>query len=225
MIREYHYMDCMKGMPEYPDNHFDWAIVDPQYGIKESAYRANSRGKLTTTTDYPDIIWDLEPPGPEYFKELFRVSKQQIIWGINYFDVQVGSGRIFWDKVNGDVNFSDGELAYCSAHHSTRMFRFMWAGMRQGVGGNGARMQGNKKLNEKRIHPTQKPVQLYKWICRNYLKPGQIILDTHVGSGSSLIAYEEYGCLYVGYENALAHYKDSTDRIKEFRRNPKLALV
>ena len=163
-------LDCMdkeRGMPSYPDKHFDLAIVDPPYGIKESAHRNISRSKLAATKNYKKEFWDFGTPPKEYFNELFRVSKNQIIWGINYFvsekSLDIGSGRIFWDKVNGDLIFSDGEIAYSSFHRSTRLFQFMWYGM----------LQGNMMNKEERIHPTQKPIALYKWLLSKYAKEGE----------------------------------------------------
>lgn len=219
---EYILGDCMDpefGLPSFPDNHFAVAIVDPPYGINEGAHRAKSRTKLCKTQNYPSVVWDQDVPPQEYFDELFRVSRNQIIWGINYF---VGSrqlldhpGRIFWDKVKPNNDFSDGELAYCSFHNRIRQLEYMWNGMNQGHSlKHGRKQQGNKKLNEKRIHPTQKPVLLYRWILQEYAKPGDLILDTHVGSGSSLIACELDGFSYVGYELSKQHYNDSKRRIK-----------
>lgn len=212
-------MDLMTGLPSYPDQFFNVAIVDPPYGINEGAHRAKARTKLAKTKDYPAIVWDQEIPSQEYFDELFRVSKHQIIWGVNYF---TGSrklpdhpGRIFWDKVTPDNDFSDGELAYCSFHNRIRQVEYMWNGMQQGKSiRHGRIQQGNKKLNEKRIHPTQKPVLLYRWLLREYAKPGDLILDTHAGSGSSLIACEIEGFDYVAFEIDGTHYTDSKRRIK-----------
>ena len=153
------------------------------------------------------------------FDELFRISKNQIIFGCNYFDYPFGSGRIVWDKCNGSSSFSDCELAYTSFHDSVRLFRYMWNGMIQGKSiSEGHIQQGNKKLNEKRIHPTQKPVNLYRWLVQRYLKPGQLVLDTHVGSGSSLIAFEEYGLQYIGYEIDKNYYDLASLRVESTRK-------
>lgn len=217
-LNKLYLMDCMKGMKEFPNKYFDLAIVDPPYGIKESAHRNISRIKLAKTKMYKKEFWDSEIPKQEYFDEVLRISKNQIIFGINYFvskrTLNIGSGRIFWDKCNGDSDFSDGEIAYSSFHHSTRMFRFKWSGMMQGIGGNGSRMQGDKSKNEKRIHPTQKPVQIYKWILNRYATPDMKIIDTHVGSGSSIIAFEDFGCEWIGFEIDEDSYKDATRRIE-----------
>ena len=117
------------------------------------------------------------------------MCRHYIVWGCNYFDYQFATGRIVWDKCNGNSSFSDCEIAATNLFSSVRMFRYMWSGMMQGKSiTEGDTMQGNKSLNEKRIHPTQKPVALYDWIFKNYAEPGQKILDTHLGSGSSRIA-------------------------------------
>ena len=158
-------------------------------------------------------------PGKEYFDELLRVSKNQIIWGVNYFDYSFGSGRIVWDKVNGQSSFSDCELAYCSLHDSTRLFRYMWNGMMQGKSiSEGHIQQGNKKLNEIRIHPTQKPINLYRWLVQKYARKGDKILDTHVGSASSLIAFEEAGFEYVGFEKDPIMFEKAKNRLEEYKR-------
>ncbi|OOF48165.1 DNA modification methylase [Rodentibacter genomosp. 1] len=195
--------DCIEGMKTYPDKHFDLAIVDPPYfsGPERRQFYGKKISPIGVQRLYARTdTWNL--PTEEYFNELFRVSKHQIIWGVNYFNnYSFGSGRIIWDKVNGKSTFSDCEIAYCSLHNSVRQFRYMWNGMLQGKSiEEGHIARGNKKLNEKRIHPTQKPVNLYKWLLQKYAIPGQLILDTHVGSGSSLIACKELGFNCVGFE-------------------------
>ena len=218
--------DCMDYLPIFPDNYFDLAVTDPPYGIgehggmKRSKYVAQKNGSKIFVPDgqYEKRDWDNKPPDSRYFDELKRVSKHQIIWGVNYFDYYFGSGRIIWDKCNGDSSFSDCEIAYCSMHDSVRLFRYMWNGMMQGKSiEEGHVQQGNKKLNEKRIHPTQKPVNLYRWIVQKYIKRGWKILDTHVGSASSLIAYEEYGIDYVGFEKDSYYYGLAGKRLQEHR--------
>ena len=194
--------DNMEYMAHFPDKFFDLAISDPPYfsGPEKRGFYGNKHSSDGVKRgDYP-ISKNWELPTDEYFKELFRVSKSQIVWGCNYYNYQFGPGRIVWDKVNEESSFSDCEIAYCSKHNSVRLFRFMWNGMMQGKNINEGHIQhGNKKLNEKRIHPTQKPVSLYKWILKNYAKTGDKILDTHLGSGSSRIAayqmwFDFYGC-------------------------------
>ena len=214
--------DCLALMRRYPDKYFSLAIVDPPYfdGPQKRKYygRSISTTKIKRREYHisPKDYWI--PPTEEYFKELFRVSKHQIIWGCNYFDYLFpGSGRIIWDKCNGKSSFSDCEIAYCSLHNSVRLFRFMWNGMMQGKSMNeGHIMQGNKNLNEIRIHPTQKPVALYEWLLSRYAHPGDIILDTHVGSGSSLIACEQQKFDYVGCEIDPFYFVAASERIKKY---------
>lgn len=211
--------DCMEGMKQYPDKYFDLAIVDPPYfsGPERRKFYGRKISPIGVQRFYePSEDWEI--PGEEYFRELVRVSKHQIVWGCNYFIHHFGPGRIVWDKCNGESSFSDCEIAFCSLHDSVRLFRYMWNGMMQGKSiGEGWIQQGNKKLNEKRIHPTQKPVNLYRWLIQKYVQPGWKILDTHVGSASSLIAFEEAGLDYVGYEIDPARYRAARQRLEEHR--------
>lgn len=140
-------MDCMEGMKEIPDKYFDLAIVDPPYfkGPNKRQYYGRRINKLNIKRrEYSEIKgWDI--PNEQYLKELLRVSKKQIIWGINYYDIYLGPGRIIWDKVNGASSYSDCEIAYCSTHDSTRLFKYMWNGMNQGKSiSEGHIMQGDK---------------------------------------------------------------------------------
>lgn len=219
--------DCKMGMKRYPDKFFDLAIVDPPYYSgpeKRQFYGRKVSSNGVKRVDYPITeIWEL--PDEEYFAELFRVSKHQIIWGCNYFKWPFGSGRIIWDKVNGESSFSDCEIAFCSLHDSVRLFRYMWNGMLQGKSiSEGHIMQGNKKLNEKRIHPTQKPVKLYKWILKEYAKPGWNILDTHVGSGSSRIASFDFDLPFYGFEINPIHYLRQEKRFKNHTSQIKISM-
>lgn len=211
-------MDCMEGMKHFPDKYFDLAIVDPPYfsGPEKRIFYGKKVSPIGVKRCYRQID-DWEIPTEAYFRELQRVSKHQIIWGCNYFDFPFSSGRIVWDKCNEKTFFSDAEIAFCSMHDSVRLFRYMWNGMCQGKSlAEGHIMQGNKKLNEKRIHPTQKPVVLYDWLLMEYAKPGDKILDTHVGSGSSLIACKKAGMPYVGFEKNEGIYQDAVVRLNEF---------
>lgn len=199
-------MDCMEAMRQIPDGAFDLAVVDPVYGDVTCGgyFTGKSKGGAGPHSNLHRALWEQKKTNPEYFRELFRVSKNQIIWGGNYFSKEIGrdsQGWIVWDKCHPEgVVFADAELAYTSFNQKTRIFRFLWNGMCQGTPGNGTRMQGNKALNELRIHPTQKPVALYAWIFENYAKPGQSILDTHLGSGSSRIAAYDAGLDFIGFE-------------------------
>lgn len=211
----YYNMDCMYGMKEFADGYFDLAIVDPPYfsGPERRGFYGKKISPIGVQRIYEKSeCWQV--PDEDYFKELFRVSKEQIIWGCNYFDYPFRPGRIVWDKCNGNSDFSDCEIAYCSMHNSVRLFSYMWNGMFQGKSiSEGTVQQGNKSLNEKRIHPTQKPVALYEWLLNRYAKPGDIILDTHVGSASSLIACYRTNHPYVGFELDKHYYDLSKKRL------------
>lgn len=217
-INKLYHMDCMDLMKIIPDKFFDLAIVDPPYfsGPEKRGYYGRKTSPIGVKRSY-HVSENWKVPEKEYFKELFRVSKNQIIWGCNYYDyIFPTSGRIIWDKCNGKSSFSNCEIAYCSLHKSVKLFRYMWNGMMQGKSMNeGHIMQGNKKLNEKRIHPTQKPVILYEWLLSRYAKSGDIILDTHVGSASSLIACHKLGFDFVGTEIDEYYYKAACKRMEE----------
>ena len=179
-------MDCMKLLKQTPDKHYSLAIVDVPYGIGESGDKNHTRGKLAVSKNYKSFSGnDSDSPDKEYFDELLRVSINQIIFGANHFISKIpfdSSCWIVWNKMNGETDFADCELAWTSFKSAVRMFNFKWQGM----------LQGNMKDKEKRIHPTQKPVALYKWLLQNYAKKGDKILDTHLGSMSSVIAcYDE----------------------------------
>lgn len=210
----------------FPDKYFDIAVVDPPYGRKEhggidrSHYVKQKNGTkiFVPGRKYEKRDWDNEPPKKEYFDELLRVSKHQIIWGVNYFDYPLTGGRIIWDKCNDGSDQSDAEIAYCSLNNRVDIFRYMWNGMFQGKSiSEGYIQQGNKKLNEKRIHPTQKPINLYRWIAQQYILQGWKVLDTHVGSASSLIAYEELGIEYIGFEKDEYIYNLADKRLREYK--------
>lgn len=216
--------NCLDVMRQYPDKYFDLAIVDPPYfsGPEKRKYYGRKVSPIGVNRLYDETSeWQI--PKRDYFDELFRVSKNQIIWGVNYFDYPFGPGRIVWDKVNGQSSFSDCETAYCSLHDSTRLFRYMWNGMMQGKSiSEGHIQQGNKSLNEIRIHPTQKPVNLYIWLLQNYASDGDKILDTHVGSASSLIACEEMGFNYVGCELDEDIFNSAKQRLENYKSQIKL---
>ena len=202
MLNVAYNMDCMDAMRAMHDGAFDLAIVDPPYfsGPERRGYYGSKVSSIGVNRDYPiSPKWDV--PQAPYFEELDRVAKKYIVWGCNYFDYVFASGRIVWDKCNGSSSFSDCEIAATNCHNSVRLFRFMWNGMCQGKSiSEGTVMQGNKALNERRIHPTQKPVALYTWLLQRYAKPGWKILDTHLGSGSSRIAAYDLGVGFAGYE-------------------------
>jgi len=196
--------DCMEGMAGIGDNAFELAIVDPPYGIgMDGKIGSDKCGKVTLHTKKG---WDKSPPSKEYFSELIRVSSNQIIWGANYYPEHLSAsmGWIFWDK-EASSDFSDGELAYTSFERALRMFKFAWMGMRQ----------GDMKNKEHRIHPTQKPVALYKWLLKNYAKEGDTILDTHLGSGSIAIACWDMGFDLTGYELDPDYYAAAVVRVEK----------
>lgn len=209
--------DCMELMKQYPDNHFDLAIVDPPYGIGESGDKNNSRSKLATSKDYKAFAGnDLKAPDSDYFIELKRISKNQIIWGGNHFIENIPNANsscwIVWDKVNGATDFADSELAWTSFKTAVRNFRFQWQGM----------LQGDMKNKEQRIHPTQKPVKLYEWLLTNYAKQGDKILDTHLGSGSHAIACNNLGFELTACELDEDYFKASIERIKREAQQERL---
>jgi site-specific DNA-methyltransferase (adenine-specific) len=221
-------IDCIEFMSGFPDKHFELAICDPPYGINvaKMAYTQEDNrpvkqknGQILTVKKlkYKHGDWDKKPPSEKYFTELFRVSKHQIIWGENYLPKKFKGGRIVWNKLTPDgTSFSDCEIAYCSIHERVRYVEYMWAGMMQGEGFNNPKIQkGDKTKNEKRIHPTQKPVALYKWLLTNYAKEGDKILDTHLGSGSSRIAAYLMGFDFYGSEIDKDYFNDMEKRFRE----------
>jgi site-specific DNA-methyltransferase (adenine-specific) len=210
----------MQGMAQYPDKYFDLAIVDPPYGINYSQIAAkNSNTHYGNAKSKKGIYkykeWDKNTMDKIYFNELIRVSINQIIWGANHFISIIpfdSSCWIVWDKENGLNNFADCELAFTSFKSAVRKFGYKWNGM----------LQGDMKNKEKRIHPTQKPVALYKWLLHNYAKPGDKILDTHLGSGSSRIAAYDMGFDFTGYELDKEYFDAQEKRFKDFTAQLKL---
>tara|TARA_R110001599_G_scaffold92583_3_gene242264 strand:+ start:3059 stop:3802 length:744 start_codon:yes stop_codon:yes gene_type:complete len=221
-------------MARYPDNYFDLAIVDPPYGIGASkpskkpnkAKQKNGETSNVKTAEYTHKNWDNEPADAKYFQELKRVSKNQIVWGCNYYKFDLSGGRIVWDKMNGESDQFDCEIAYNSLNKRTDIIRFMWSGMIQGLNiskliSKSNIQQGNKKLNEKRFHPTQKPVKLYEWLLMNYAKPydfgvheGDKIIDTHLGSASHALACHNLGFELTACELDKEYYDASIKRIE-----------
>lgn len=209
-------MDNMNLMAQFPDKHFDLAIVDPPYGIKQDGHRENNRSKLALSKNYHKALWDQPAPSRFYFKELLRISRNQIIWGANHFIKRMPFSSpcwIVWDKLNGDSDFADCELAYTSFTTAVRKFAYRWHGM----------LQQDMANKEHRIHPTQKPVALYKWLLANYAKPGQRILDTHLGSGSIAIASHYYGTHLTACELDADYFTASIARIH--KETAQLALL
>ena len=175
--------DCLPAMRKMVDNQYNLCICDPPYKKciqKKNPYQLGHQAKIR---QYPKSkYWDI--PGQDYFNEIIRISENQIIWGINYYNIaNPGHGRIIWNKNNSWKDMSDCEIAFQSFNELVVSFEYTWAGM----------LQGNMKNKEIKIHKNQKPVALYKWLLKNYAKPGDKILDTHFGSLSIGIACWDYG--------------------------------
>ena len=213
-------MDKAQGLPSYPDKYFDLAIVDPPYGIGFDGRHKPTQGKCgkCNTFNKEKILykkgnWDNSRPDPEYFDELQRISKNQIIWGGNYFAdlLPPKKGWIFWDKkiTNANsMNFSDGELAWTSSDGILRRFTYDWIGFGY----------LNNPQKEKKIHPTQKPVQLYEWILDTYVKEGSKIIDTHLGSGSIAEACWNRKFDLVGIEIDNEYFQKASKRLEQHKK-------
>lgn len=198
-------MDCMDLMAEYPDKYFDLAICDPPYGMPKDS--THGRGKLKNRILNNGGVerWDVAPDD-NYFNELFRVSKNQIIWGGNYFNLPGSRGFVIWDKEQPFENFSAAEFAWMSLQTTSKIYRL--AATRTG--------------DENKIHPTQKPVKLYKWLLDNYANSTDKILDTHLGSGSIAIACHYFGCDLTASEIDKEYYDAAMKRIELCTRQIKL---
>ena len=200
-------MDCLEAMKQMGDNQFDLAIVDPPYGIGEDGGTNKTRGKLAKSKTYISKGWDKESPSIEYFNELIRVSKNQIVWGANHFISKIpfdSSCWIVWDKDNGMTDFADCELAWTSFRTAVRKIKWKWQGM----------LQQDMKNKETRIHPTQKPVKLYEWLLDNYANEGDKILDTHLGSGSIALACHNRGFHLTGFEIDKEYFDNAVERLR-----------
>lgn len=203
MISEVRNEDCMVGMAKYPDKFFDLAIVDPPYGLPDDS--VHGRGKLKNRAlNVFGMDWDTAP-NAEYFAELFRVSKNQCIWGSNYFPLPPTRGICIWDKEQPFENFSSFELCWTSFQVTAKTFRL-----------------AATRTFEDKIHPTQKPVKLYKWILNNYANPGDKILDTHLGSGSSRIAADSLGFDFWGFELDKKFFEAQEKRFNDYKKQLKL---
>tara|TARA_Y100000593_G_scaffold93718_1_gene189686 strand:- start:12409 stop:13047 length:639 start_codon:yes stop_codon:yes gene_type:complete len=199
--------DNMQLMARYPDNHFDLAIVDPPYGGNDAIGLKNNKifsKQAAKRTEY-NVFKNVAPP-KEYFKELIRVSKNQIIWGVNFYNnYNLSGGRICWDKKG--TAFGRAELAYYSGSKSVNVCEIVWNGM----------IQQDMKNKETRIHPTQKPVKLYEWLLHHYAKEGDKILDTHLGSGSIAIACHNLKYNLTACELDSDYYKQAMERLKRHK--------
>jgi len=197
--------DCMDYMQDLPDNAFDLAIVDPPYGIGAGHKNFINSGNKHNRDIYRDVDWDTGIPDREYFEQLMRISKNQIICGGNYFNLPPSRCWVVWDKgVSIDMSYAMAELFWTSFDEVTVIYK-------------------NNNKTEDRIHPTQKPVQLYKWLLKNYATPDMKIIDTHLGSGSSAIAAWEYKCKeFVGIEIDKEYYDAGVKRFKNHIAQKKL---
>jgi site-specific DNA-methyltransferase (adenine-specific) len=188
--------DCMELMSRYPDKYFELAIVDPPYGLGKKIYSGGTKGCKFHTL-FGENKWDDEIPNNNYFEELFRVSKNQIIWGGNYFPLAPTRCLVIWDKMKGDNNFSMFELAWTSFDKPCKIYR-------------------QSSMNE-RIHPTQKPIKLYEWLLNKYANEGDKILDTHLGSGSSRIAADKMGFDFYACELDSEYFEAQEKRFNEYK--------
>lgn len=213
-------MDCMEGMKQYPDGYFDLAVVDPVYGdVTSGGYMTGKAHGFAKQTVYHNSIWNQEKTGPEYFKELFCVSKNQIIWGGNYFVEAIGRNSpcwIVWDKDHPEgVKYADCELAWTSFPYAARLFKYRWNGF----------IQQNMKNREVRIHPTQKPTDLYRWIYRTFkIPPGSKIIDTHVGSGTNRRAAYDFKLDFVGFEIEKIYFDLQEQAYQEYTAQIRLEI-
>jgi site-specific DNA-methyltransferase (adenine-specific) len=207
-------MDCLDAMREFPDKFFSLAVIDPPYGIGEDGRKSKSRmvasakWKNPCNTKHASKCWDDKPPEQSYFSELFRISKHQIIWGANHFISKIpldSSCWLVWKKngQNENSDFADCELAWTNFKTAVRFFDFAWTGF------------GAKNAGEEKIHPTQKPIALYLWLLQNYAHRGDKILDTHVGSASSLIACHRMGFEAWGFELDAEYHKAASERLEK----------
>lgn len=200
-------MDCIEFMKNVPDKFFHLAIVDPPYGIGAGSVNFQSGTRKRPSKFHKQNDWDTSIPAPEYWEQLFRVSKNQIVWGGNYMTEFLPPSRcwIFWDKGTGDNSYADGELAWTSFDKVVKKFSKFWSG------GN-----AKEKFDIDRIHPTQKPIQLYEWIIKEFMSEGNLILDTHLGSGGSRIAAHKAGKIFVGTEIDKDYFETQEKRWKNF---------
>ena len=198
--------DCLEVMKTFPDKSIDLVLTDPPYGINENSHRVADRAKLAKTKDYGEFDWDKKRIEKEYFDEMFRVSKNQIIFGGNYYIdfLYPTSCFIVWDK-NNPGTFADCELAWTSFKTAVRIFRWRWSGM----------LQEDMSNKEFREHPTQKPLALFNWIVRNYSKEDEVILDPFMGSGVTLEACKLLHRQYIGIEINPEYIKIAERRLSQ----------
>ena len=204
--------DCIDTLKAMPDKSVDCVITDPPYGIGEADGKNKTRGCIASATDYGVLSWDDAPPSPEYFSEMIRVSRNQIIFGGNYFSLPPSSCWIVWDKLNGASDFADCELAWTSFKSAVRIFRYRWQGM----------LQGDMAHKEKRFHPTQKPLPVMEWIIQKYTKKGETIFDPFMGSGTTGMAALKNGRDFIGIEKEPDYFKIAEARIAKWQNQAHL---
>jgi len=215
-------MDCIDGMKEISDKSVDLIITDPPYGIRTNHGVGDGSIGGFGSFAYRTPLWspkkyvmydDTKIPSKEYFDEMFRISKNQIIFGGNYFTefLPASSCWIVWDKENTG-NFADAELAWTSFKTAVRIFKYKWNGM----------LQEDMIHKERKIHPTQKPVPLFEWIIKNYAKKGDVICDPFFGSGSCLVAAVRQGHQFIGFEKEQSYFDAAQIRIKKAQEQTKI---
>jgi len=217
-----YHADCMEVMRGIDGFRFDLVLTDPPYGIGEAAGKnrgrgtkagkkdaKNTRGTAIPSSDFGSLHWDNVPPTPEYFDMMRAVSLNQIIFGGNYFPLPPTSCWIVWDKDNGGNDFADCELAWTSFDTAVRKIKYRWNGFLQG------NLSATSPDKEKRVHPTQKPVAVMKWILERYSEPGDLILDPFLGSGPVAIACEQMGRKWVGVEREEQYCEVAAARLSQ----------
>jgi len=209
-----HNLDCTEFLATLGDNEIDVVVTDPPYGINENNKKVLSRSNLAVAIDYGDFAWDKKRIDTALIREIQRVSKEQVIWGGNFYTdcLPPSSSWAVWDKVNGANDFADCELAWTSHKKAVRKFTYMWNGM-------------IKQKPEKRFHPTQKPLDLMVWVLETYTKPNDLILDPFMGSGTTGVACLMTGRRFIGCEIEPNYFKIAQDRIELESRRPSLFEV
>ena len=202
--------DCLDILKQLPDKCIDLVLTDPPYGIGESCGKNKTRSHACQATDYGNKDWDKSIPSKKIFDEIFRVSKNQIIFGGNYFVEYLHNSNcwLVWDKLNGKNDFADCELAWTSFKSAVRKYTFLWNGM----------LQQNMKNKEKRIHPTQKPTDLFGMILRDYSKEGDLILDPFSGSGTTARACHNLKRRFICVEKDFDYWKASVKSLEDYQR-------
>jgi site-specific DNA-methyltransferase (adenine-specific) len=201
--------DCLNVLLQLPDKSIDVIVTDPPYGLGEWVGRKKGRSRIAIAREWGRQDWDDKIPDPVYFEEMFRVSKNQVIFGGNHFVEHLKNSPcwLVWDK-HTTGNFADCELAWTSFDTTVRKIDYMWNGMFQGSAG------GNMKLNEKRLHPTQKPLPVMEWIIANYTQPGDLIADIFMGSGTTGVACANFGRSFIGVEKEKHFFQIAEQRIQ-----------